>query len=70
MSKQIQETCDIAAPHTPAGKASLEALRNAHPDDLARLGISWNGGKAVGLSRGELLPVGVNLADLVIEDRR
>ena len=41
-------------------------------DDLAaQPGISWNGGgKAVGLPRGEVLPVGVSLADWVAEDRR
>ncbi len=39
--------------------------------DLAALpGITWNGGKAVGLPRGEALPVGVSLADWVAEDRR
>lgn len=40
-------------------------------DDLAaQPGISWNGGKASGLPRGEALPVGVSLADWVTEDRR
>lgn len=41
-------------------------------DDLAaQAGISWDGGgKAVGLPRGEMLPVGVSLADWVAEDRR
>jgi prevent-host-death family protein len=40
-------------------------------DDLAaQPGISWNGGKAVGLPRGEKLPVGVSLSDWVAEDRR
>ncbi len=40
-------------------------------DDLAaQPGISWNGGKVTGLARGEAMPVGVSLADWVIEDRR
>ena len=40
-------------------------------DDLAaQPGISWNGGKVAGLLRGEVLPVGTNLADWVAEDRR
>jgi len=33
-------------------------------------GISWNGGKAVGLARGEVLAATVSLADMVLEDRR
>lgn len=36
----------------------------------AQPGITWNGGKAVGLPRGEALPVGVSLAEWVAEDRR
>ena len=39
-------------------------------DLAAQPGISWNGGKASGLPRGEVLPVGVSLADWVTEDRR
>lgn len=40
-------------------------------DELAtHHGISWNGGKAVGLPRGEALPIGVSLSDWVAEDRR
>lgn len=70
MSKQIQEAYIVATPRTLASKASLETLRNAHPDDLARLGVSWNGGKAVGLPQGELMPVGVSVADMVVEARR
>lgn len=39
--------------------------------DLARLpGISWRGGKPKGIARGERLPRGKTVADLVIEDRR
>ncbi len=39
--------------------------------DLTALpGVTWNGGKAVGLARAESLPVGVSLADWVAEDRR
>lgn len=40
-------------------------------DDLAtQPGISWNGGKVVGLARGESMAAGVSLADRVAEDRR
>lgn len=39
-------------------------------DLVAQPSISWNGGKVVGLPRGEVLPVGVSLADWVAEDRR
>ena len=39
-------------------------------DVMAQPGISWNGGKPVGLPRGEVLPVGVSLSDWVAEDRR
>ena len=41
-------------------------------DDLAMLpGITWNGsGKAVGIPRGESLPVSTSLSDWVTEDRR
>ena len=40
-------------------------------DDLAtQPGISWSGGKVIGLPRGEALPVGVSLSDWVSEDRR
>lgn len=46
-----------------AGETSL--------DELARTpGISWSGGKPIGLPRGEALPAGVSLADWVAEDRR
>ena len=39
--------------------------------ELAGLpGVSWRGGKPKGLARGERLPRGVTLADLVIKDRR
>ena len=39
--------------------------------DLARLpGVSWRGGKPKGIARGERLPRGRTVADLVIEDRR
>ncbi len=70
MTKQVQEAYIIAATRTPVGKAPRGMFRNTHPDDLARLGISWNGGRVVGLARGELLPIGVSVADLVVEGRR
>ena len=70
MNECRKEASITSEPHKSAGKASLETLRNAPPDKLARLGITWNGGKAGGLRRGELMPVGVSLADMVIEDRR
>ena len=45
--------------------------RQSTLDDLAaQPGISWNGGKASGLQRGEVLPVGVSLADWVTQDWR
>jgi len=42
---------------------NLDALMSAP-------GISWNGGKAVGLVRGEVLAAKLSLADMVLEDRR
>ena len=45
--------------------------RHTTLDELAtHHGISWNGGKAAGLPRGEALPIGVSLSDWVAEDRR
>lgn len=43
--------------------ANLDALTGA-------AGISWNGGKAIGLVRGEVLAAKVSVADFVLEDRR
>lgn len=70
MTKQIQEAYIVSGMHTPASKASHGMLRNIRPDDLAQLGISWNGGKVVGLPQGELMPYGVSVADWVVEGRR
>ena len=33
-------------------------------------GISWNGGKVIGLARGEALAADVSVAGMVLEDRR
>lgn len=41
----------------------IDALKGLH-------GTHWNGGKPVGLPRGEIMPMGVTLADWVAEDRR
>jgi hypothetical protein len=70
MNEYRKEASIASEPCTRIGKASLETLRNAPPHELARLGLAWNGGKAVGLPRGELMPTGVSVADFVIEDRR
>ena len=58
MNEGRKEAGIASEPCKSVGKASLETLRNALPDELARLGITWNGGKAIGLQRGELMPVG------------
>ena len=34
MSKQVQETCIVAATRTPVGKAPRGMFRNTRPDDL------------------------------------
>lgn len=41
----------------------IDTLRGLH-------GTNWNGGKPVGLPRGEIMPTGVSLADWIAEDRR
>jgi len=48
MTKQIQEACIVVATRTPVGNAPRGMFSNTRSDDLARLGISWNGGKVVG----------------------
>ncbi len=64
------ETVTISIHNRPVAQI-VPIKRQATLDDLAaQPGISWNGGKAVGLARGEVMPVGVSLADWVAEDRR
>lgn len=64
------ETVTISIHNRPVAQI-VPFKRQATLDDLAALpGISWNGGKVVGLPQGETLPVGVKLADWVAEDRR
>ena len=64
------ETVTISVHNRPVAQI-VPIKRQTSLDDLAaQPGISWNGGKAVGLPRGEALPVGGSLADWVAEDRR
>ena len=64
------ETVIINIHNRPAAQI-VPIKREATLDNLAaQPGISWNGGKVIGLPRGEALPVGVSLADWVTEDRR
>ena len=64
------ETVTISIHNRPVAQI-VPIKRQATLEDLAaQPGISWNGGKAVGLARGESLPDGVSLADWVAEDRR
>ncbi len=64
------ETVTISIHNRPVAQI-VPIKRQTTLDDLAaQPGISWNGGKAVGLARGESMPVGVSLADWVVEDRR
>lgn len=64
------ETVTISVHNRPVAQI-VPIKRQTTLDDLAALpGISWNGGKAAGLPRGEKLPVGVSLSDWVAEDRR
>jgi len=64
------ETVTISIHNRPVAQI-VPIRRQTTLVDLAALpGISWNGGKAVGLARGEKLPVGVSLSDWVAEDRR
>ena len=70
MSKQIQDAYRVATTRAPASKSPCGMFRNIRPDDFARLGISWSGGKVVGLPHGELMPYGVSVADWVVEEGR
>lgn len=64
------ETVTISVHNRPVAQI-VPIKRQTTLDDLAaQPGISWNGGKAVGLPRGEKLPAGVSLSDWVSEDRR
>ena len=64
------ETVTINVHNRPVAQI-VPIKRQSTLDDLAaQPGISWNGGKATGLPRGEKLPVGVCLSDWVAEDRR
>ena len=64
--------CDHKHHNRPAGQIA-PIKRQATLDNLAaQPGISWNGhtGRAVGLQRGEALPISVSLSDWVAENRR
>ncbi|MDZ4255671.1 MAG: type II toxin-antitoxin system prevent-host-death family antitoxin [Sulfuritalea sp.] len=64
------ETVTISVHNRPVAQI-VPIKRQTTLDELAaQPGISWNGGRAVGLPRGEALPVGMSLADWVAEDRR
>ena len=64
------ETVTISIHNRPVAQI-VPIKRQATLDDLvAQPGISWNGGKVAGLVRGEAMPVGVSLADWIVEDRR
>jgi prevent-host-death family protein len=64
------ETVTINIHNRPVAQI-VPIKRQATLDDLAaQPGILWNGGKASGLPRGEVLPVDMSLADWVVEDRR
>ena len=65
------ETVTITIHNRPAAQI-VPIKRHTSLDDLAaQPGISWNGHPegAVGLPRGEALPVSVSLSDWVAEDR-
>ena len=67
---QAGETVTISAHNRPVARL-VPILRQTTLNELTTTpGISWNGGKAVGLPRGEAMPVGVSLAAWVAEDRR
>jgi len=64
------ETVTINVHNHPVAQIVPIKRHDTLGDLAAQPGITWNGGKAVGLPRGEALPVGVSLADWVAEDRR
>lgn len=64
------ETVTISVHNRPVAQIVPIKRQSTLGDLAAQPGISWNGGKAVGLLRGEKLPVGVSLSDWVAEDRR
>ena len=64
------ETVTISIHNRPVALIVTIKRQAALEDLAAQPGISWNGGKAVGLPRGETLPDGVSLSDWVAEDRR
>ena len=64
------ETVTISIHNRPVAQIVPIKRRATLGDLAAQPGISWNGGKATGLPRGEALPVGVSLADWVAQDRR
>jgi len=67
---QAGETVIVSAHNRPVARI-VPIQRQTTLDELTTTpGISWNGGKAAGLPRGEAMPTGVSLADWVAEDRR
>ncbi len=70
--RQVQagETVIVSVHNRPVAQI-VPIRQQAVLDDLKSLpGITWNGGKATGLARGEELPEGVSLSSWVAEDRR
>ena len=64
------ETVTINIHNRPVAQIVPIKRQTTLGDLAAQPGISWNGGKASGLPRGETLPVGVSLGDWITEDRR
>ena len=64
------ETVTISIHNRPAAQIVPIKKQTTLDDLAAQPGITWNGGKATGLPRGETLPVGMSLSDWVAEDRR
>ena len=64
------ETVTINVHNRPVAQIVPIKRQTTLGDLAAQPGVSWNGGKATGLPRGEKLPTGVCLSDWVAEDRR
>jgi prevent-host-death family protein len=64
------ETVTISIHNRPVAQIVPIKQQTCLGDLAAQPGITWNGGKPVGLARGEALPTGVSLSDWVSEERR
>ena len=64
------ETVTISVHNHPVAQIVPIKRQDTLEELAAQPGITWNGGKAAGLPRGEAMPVGVSLAEWVAEDRR